>query len=73
MQEADVGFNYFLSSNGPLTTDFLIDKTLIKSKRDSNELKISHLPNRGAMIPYMNSISKKTFKINSCTSSSSSL
>jgi hypothetical protein len=25
MQEAYVGFNYFLSSNGPLTTDFLLD------------------------------------------------
>jgi hypothetical protein len=26
MQDAEVGFSYFLSSNGPLTTDFLPDK-----------------------------------------------
>jgi hypothetical protein len=71
MQEEDVGFNHFLSSNGPLTTDFLLDKTLIKFRRASNELKISRLSNRGAMNPYMKS--NLTLKINSCTNSSSSL
>jgi hypothetical protein len=74
MQEADVGFHYFLSSNGPLTVDFLLDKSLIKFRRASNELKISLLPNKGAMNPYMKSnLTYLTFKINSCTHSSSSL
>jgi hypothetical protein len=70
MQEADVGFNYCTFFQAMDKTSFLLDKTL-KFKRDSNELKISHLPNRGAMNPYMNS--NLTFKINSCTNSSSSL
>jgi hypothetical protein len=71
MLKADVEFNYFLSSNGPLTTDFLFDKFLMKFRRASNELRISHLPHRGAMNPYMKS--NLTFKINSCTNISSSL
>jgi len=39
MQYADLEFTRYLSSNGALSTVFLLDKTLIKLRRISNQLK----------------------------------
>jgi len=49
MQYPDLECNRYLSSNGALSTVFLIDNTLIKFKRVSNQLKF--LP-RGSPVGY---------------------
>ncbi len=71
MQYADLVCSCYLSSNGALSTPFRLDKTLIKFKRDLNQLKFSYLLIRGAMDAPMKSDSD--FEISNCSNSTSDM
>jgi len=67
MQYPDLECTCYLSSNGALSTVFVIDNILIKFRRVSNQLKFSHIPIRGAMKAPMKSDSH--FEISNCSNS----
>jgi len=71
MQYANLVCNCYLSSYGALSTVFNLDKTLIKLRRVSNQLKFSHIVIKVAKNAPMKS--DPNFESSNCSNSTSDM